>query len=135
MSRIDELKQRAAQGDVNAQFDLGWIYLTAKEGVTQDTDISIKYLEMAAAQGDMDATTCLSSVYDDFDIDANKSMYWAKKAAMMSTTGEEIVDYAFRLIEGRLVPQDYTAARELLLKAVALGKQRAREMFAKIEKL
>lgn len=127
MSKIDELMLKAEQGDKNAQFNLGWMCLTAKDGVKQDVPAGIKYMEMAAAQGDIDAATCLANVYDDFSIDANKAMYWSKKAAMMSTTGEEIVDYAFKFIEGRLVVQNYATAKEWLNKAASMGNARAKE--------
>ena len=59
---VDLLKNRAAQGEAEAQSALGFKYVTG-EGVPQDYTEALKWYRLAAAQGDADAQFNLGVMY------------------------------------------------------------------------
>ena len=61
-SKVDKLKTLANQGNAIAQYQLGTMYLEAKE-VGYNPELGRKYLEMAAKQKDFDANYALALFY------------------------------------------------------------------------
>ena len=61
--QIDELTQKAEQGDAAAQYALGRIYLDA-EIVPMQEPLAFKYFQAAAAQGYAPAMTALGYCYE-----------------------------------------------------------------------
>ena len=59
---VEELQQRAAQGDVQAQLQLGLLYAKG-EGVRQDYAAALKWYRLAAAQGNAQAEFSLGVLY------------------------------------------------------------------------
>jgi TPR repeat protein len=55
---FQEWSQAAQQGDADAQYNLGCLYLRG-EGVPKNIDLAIEWLQRAADQDDLDATTAL----------------------------------------------------------------------------
>ena len=60
---IEELMNRAEQGDANAQYDLGECYWNGTDGVTQDFRMAAYYYELAADQGHIEAIYSLGFCY------------------------------------------------------------------------
>ena len=60
---IAALKEKANQGDPQAQFDLGWAYGEG-EGVAQDDSQSVHWYQLAANQGHANAQFNLGVMYD-----------------------------------------------------------------------
>ena len=60
-SRIDDVRSRAEQGDMDAQFELGWRYADGK-GVTQSYPEAVKWYLKASEQGHKEATARLQAL-------------------------------------------------------------------------
>ena len=59
---IDRLEQKAKQGDVDAQNELGWIYREGK-GIAQNDKKAVGYFRKAAKQGHAEAQARLGDMY------------------------------------------------------------------------
>ena len=62
ISKVENLKILAEQGDAEAQFNLGNIYYTG-EGVTQDYELAFEWYQKAAHQGHTKAQFNLGTMY------------------------------------------------------------------------
>lgn len=60
---IELLNLKAMQGETNAQFLLGTLYLTGRYGVKKDIEKGKYYLRIAAGKGDSDAKRFLALQY------------------------------------------------------------------------
>lgn len=82
-SKLETVKRKAEQGDVNAQVNLGWMYWNA-DGVTRDEYAAVYWYRKAAIKGDARAQFNLGWAYDCGlgvdQIDA-QALYWYRKAA------------------------------------------------------
>ena len=82
-SKLETVKRKAEQGDVNAQVNLGWMYWNA-DGVTKDEYAAVYWYRKAAIKGDACAQFNLGWAYDCGlgvdQIDA-QALYWYRKAA------------------------------------------------------
>ena len=58
----DELREKAEQGDVQAQYNLGIMYETGR-GVPQDETEAVRWYRLAAEQGDAEAQFNLGAMY------------------------------------------------------------------------
>ena len=77
------LRQRADQGNVKAQYDLGVLYFKG-QGVTQDYREAVRWFRKAADQGYADAQTNLGVMYRDgrgVTQDYGEALRWYRKAA------------------------------------------------------
>ncbi|WP_274370765.1 sel1 repeat family protein [Morganella morganii] len=63
MQNIELLNIKAIQGETNAQFLLGTLYLTGRYGVKKDIEKGKYYLRIAAGKGDSDAKRFLALQY------------------------------------------------------------------------
>lgn len=80
-SAFDCYKKLAEKGDAEAQYSLG-ILFERGEGVAQDMDKAIYWLELSAKQGDIGAMQELAGIYEDDECvvyDKDKSEYWLKE--------------------------------------------------------
>ncbi len=79
-----QLEVLGKQGDVNAQYKLGDMYLRGK-GVERDLQKSIGWYEAAAKQGHVEAPVNLAAIYhneeDGIPKDLRKALKWLKAAA------------------------------------------------------
>ena len=55
---MEMLSIKAGQGETNAQFLMGTLYLTGRYGVEKDVEKGKYYLLIAAGKGDSDETGC-----------------------------------------------------------------------------
>lgn len=84
---IEEWYKKAEEGDAEAQYELGRRLMPGTDygAFKRNTKESIKYYEMAAEQGVVDAMFNLANTYQygwsDLEPDAEKEFYWRKKAA------------------------------------------------------
>jgi TPR repeat protein len=80
---LADLKERAQQGNAEAQFNLGICYANG-EGVAKDWDEAVKWWRKAAEQGDADAQKNLGNSYyqgEGVAKDAVEAVKWYRKAA------------------------------------------------------
>jgi len=80
---LADLKERAQQGNAEAQFNLGVCYANG-EGVAKDWDEAVKWWRKAAEQGDADAQKNLGNSYyqgEGVAKDAVEAVKWYRKAA------------------------------------------------------
>ncbi len=63
LQNIELLNIKAIQGETNAQFLLGTLYLTGRYGVKKDIEKGKYYLRIAAGKGDSDAKRFLALQY------------------------------------------------------------------------
>ena len=85
---IDELKDKAAKGDVEAQLNLGYMYLYGINGVNIDYKQALSYYEAAAAQKSAVAYNNLGSLYFSgvgTDLDKEKALYFFEEAAKLGS--------------------------------------------------
>ncbi len=82
-SILDQLKAKAAEGDAQAQFDLGSRYFNGR-GVAQDCEAAVKWTRKAADQGHAAAQCALGAFYVQgisVDKDAAEAVKLFRKAA------------------------------------------------------
>ncbi|WP_043892741.1 tetratricopeptide repeat protein [Providencia sneebia] len=83
LEEINQILEKAEQGDVNAQYNIGTIY-DVGEGIPKDTAKAIGWYQKAAEQGHAKAQYMLGIMYESGDClpyDAAKAVEWFKKAA------------------------------------------------------
>ena len=84
---IEEMYKKAEAGDAESQYELGRQLMPGTDygAFLRNTKECIKYYEMAAEQGVLDAMFNLASTYhygwSDLEPDAEKEFYWRKRAA------------------------------------------------------
>ncbi len=116
----------AAQGDIDAQFALGFLYNTG-QGVPQDYAQAHKWYLKAAAQGHATAQVNLGVLYANgqgVPSDYAQAREWYLKAAAQGHARAQVklgVLYA----EGRSVPQDYVFSHMWFNLAAAQGEELA----------
>ena len=87
---IDELKQKADQGDASAQFQLGQAYLDGLNGTCQDYSKALYWLSEAARQGDSAAYFYIGQCYEygwGVEIDYRTAIEYYKKGKCYRSVG------------------------------------------------
>lgn len=82
-SEFEKIRQKAEEGSVNAQVDLGSMYWNGN-GIKQDEFAAVYWYRKAAIQGDATAQFVLGWAYDigrGIDESDTKAVYWYRKAA------------------------------------------------------
>jgi TPR repeat protein len=116
--------ERAKQGDVDAQYQLGLMYSVGFGGVAENDMKAKEWFESAAAQGHAGAYYSLGHIYHSgqsgVDKDSRKAERFFQKAAMLNHAGAA---YWLGIIhgDGIDVPLDAEKSEEWLKKAVDLG--------------
>ncbi len=123
---LNEWLPLAAQGDIDAQFALGFLYNTG-QGVPQDYAQAHKWYLKAAAQGHATAQVNLGVLYANgqgVPSDYAQARKWYLKAAAQGHATAQF-NLGVLYANGQGVPSDYAQAREWYLKAAAQGHARA----------
>lgn len=120
--RTSDIPTLAAQGEADAQFNLGWMYHSGK-GVPQDYVLARAWYEKAAAQGNVLAQSNLGWLYQngkgvaqDF---AQASKWYEKAATEGNAAAQSNLGTLYR--DGKGVPLNYRAARLWYEKAATQG--------------
>lgn len=102
-----ELRQRAEQGDTEAQYDLGLMYANG-EGVARDDEQAVRWFRLAAEQGDADAQFNLSFMYlngEGVPQDYEEAIRWFRAAAEQGLAPAQFY-LGFMYSDGKGVPRD-----------------------------
>jgi len=114
-AELESLRQRAEQGDAQAQADLGFRYDTG-EGVPQDDVEAVRWTRLAADQGNARAQSNLGVMYDTGEgvpQDDVEAVRWYRLAADQGHAPAQS-NLGVRYATGTGVPQDYLpSARRL----------------------
>jgi TPR repeat protein len=116
----------AEQGNVNSQFNLGWLYSEGK-GTAKDDKQLVYWHTKAAEQGHVDAQYFLGVMYDNGEVmpaDDKQAIYWYTKAAEQ---GDEYAQgsLAFKHYFGQGTLKDSVVAYAWLNVAAAQGNENA----------
>lgn len=118
----DELRQRANNGDANAQGALGFRYYTG-DRIPQDYKQAVHWWTKAANQGDTNAQFFLGACYyGGYGVaqDYKQAVYWFTKAANQGVANAQYY-LGFCYYEGYGVAQDYKQAVYWYTKAANQG--------------
>jgi hypothetical protein len=127
---IDELKQRAQDGDADAMNTIGSRYWIG-EGVKQDYAEAMHWLRLAADNGNDEAMNGIAIMYESGNLGVTrnyeKAMYWRRLAAEKGNNGA-MFGLGNMYVEGLGVKQDYGQAMKWFRKAADAGNDLACEM-------
>ena len=117
---VEALQRAAEQGDVEAQYNLAFLYDEGR-GVPQDDAEAVRWFRLAAGQGDAGAQNNLAFLYDGgrgVPPDDAEAVRWYRLAA---DQGHTVAQYNLGVMyaEGLGVPQDHVAAHMWLSLAAA----------------
>ena len=116
----------AEQGNVAAQFDLGFMYANGR-GVAQDDKEAVKWYRLAAEQGDADAQSNLGNMYrsgEGVAQDDKEAVKWYRLAAEQGNAAAQC-NLGFMYGNGRGVAQDDKEAVKWYRLAAKQGRARA----------
>ncbi len=116
------LEDKAKEGDIEAQFNLGWMYSNG-EGVPLDYNEAVKWYRKAAEQGNADAQYNLGLMYykgEGVAQDYKEAAKWYRKAAEQGDASAQTT-LGFMYYNGEDVTQDYNEAVEWYRKAAEQG--------------
>ena len=131
-AHIDSLRQKAEQGDADAQFMLGYAYDFGK-GVLQDHKEAVKWWQKAAEQGHADAQYWLGAAYENGEgvpQDYTEGVKWYRKAAEQGHADAQLM-LGWVYADGDGVPKDSVLAYMWLNLAASKIKGEFRESAAK----
>jgi len=126
---VQTLRTRAAQGDAEAQTNLGLLYYNG-QGVPQDYVQAAKWLEKAAVEGFAGAQVAFGLLYDEgkgVPQDYTRARQWYEKAAAQGNVWAQGM-LGLLYYEGRGISKDDTQARQWTEKAAAQGNAAAQGM-------
>ena len=129
VSQGQSIKERAEQGDADAQFNLGFRYDNG-EGVPEDDAEAVKWYRKAAEQGYAKAQYNLGLMYDNGEgvpEDDAEAVKWFRKAAEQ---GYALAQYNLggMYANGEGVPEDKVLAYMWLNISAASGNESAKEI-------
>lgn len=127
---IEKLTRLAAEGDVNSQLTLGYMYLYGEDGVSVDYKKAFDYYKMAADLNDNVAINNLGSLYYSGIGTPHNPLMAAQMFAKAADLGnvEAMVNLAFIYLSGQGVPQNPQAAMTLFEDASQKGNPTANFM-------
>jgi hypothetical protein len=106
-------KPMAEEGDVHAQYSLGWMYHNGY-GLSIDDEKAMQWWQRAAGQGDADAQFALGTLYvsgDGPERDMKKAVEWFLTAAKQ---GHEDAQFTLRTLVARGEPEARRVVLDLL---------------------
>ena len=110
--KFAKLRKEAESGNVDAQNNLGWIYLNG-HGAAKDYQESIKWYRMAAAQGNASAQFTLGKMYNSgqgVELDHMRAQMWLNLAAAKGNSeAQQVRDLA----AGHLTPTQVLKAKKM----------------------
>lgn len=120
---VDLFKYRAEEGNSDAQLRLGKCYYSG-DGIEQDKEKALFWLEKAAGQSNVDAQLLLASIYMEgekgIEQDETKGIYWLKEAASQGNVKAQLI-IAQCYDEGSGVAKDLNEAANWYRKAAEQG--------------
>ncbi len=121
---LNELTPLAEQGNVRAQFFLGFMYNYGK-GVPQDYKTAVKWYMLAANNGDADAQHSLGWMYDSGQGIAQNFKFAAKWYVRAAEQGHKKAQFnlASMYNRGNGVPQDFVLAYMWWSVSASLGDE------------
>lgn len=120
---IDELKAKADKGDVEAQLNLGYMYLYGINGINIDYKQALAYYEEAAKQDSAIANNNLGSLYFSgigTDINYDKAIYFFDKATSLGSHDAAVnlaIIYLNANHDGNKSDKDFGKIADLLKQA------------------
>ncbi len=116
---LQKLTRTAAEGDVNSQLTLGYMYLYGEDGVSVDHKKAFDYYKMAAERKDNVAINNLGSLYYSGIGTPRNPLMAAKMFAAAAELGnvEAMVNLAFIYLSGQGIVQNPEEAIHLFEKA------------------
>lgn len=129
-----DYREAAAQGDAEAQYDLGRLYFEGK-GVPQDDAEAARWYRMAAEQGHAKAQNKLGVMFYDGQGVSRSLAEASRLYRMAAKQGHAEAEYhlAHMYLFGLGVPQDYATAHMWFNIAAANGHSDARSIRDSIE--
>ncbi len=97
---MDGYRKAAEEGDVEAQFELGWCYFHGIV-ISKDKTMGIKWIRKAAENGSKSAICELGTCYLEGDGIAQDKMEAVKWLLKASEKGSTSSDYYLRKLSGR----------------------------------
>ena len=131
---IDQLRQKAAQGDMLTQFDLGRMYDEGR-GVPQDYQEAAKWYRQAAAQGYAVAQYNLGVMYgkgQGVPQDYQEAMKWYRQAAAQGRAAAQY-NLGVMFVNGEGVSKNYVEGYAWIIIALENGMEDANQAKAQIE--
>jgi hypothetical protein len=128
----EELQQKAAAGDAEAQFKLGERYYFGNE-IRADRALAVEWFTKAAEQNHGKAAYKLFQLYDAgiaVRRDQKKALDFLRLAAGKGRYDEAMVTLGLRMSNGTGVPQDHAAAARVYQRAADLGNPRGQGLLA-----
>lgn len=123
-------QQAANHNDKTALNNLGMMYQKGN-GVPQNITKAIELYKRASSLGSPVAAENLGILYEDgIYVEKNLELtaqYYSLAVELGSTNGVVINNLAVSYMDAKGVEQDYSKAEELLLKAISLGNEKAKE--------
>lgn len=120
---VQEIYEKAKNGDRSAQFNLAYAYQTGN-GIEKDYDEASRWYRKAAEQGELSAQTNLGIMYSNgigVEQDYDEALKWWRKAAEQGKASAEfIMGYSYQMGEG--VEKDYDEAVKWYQKAAEQGE-------------
>ncbi len=117
-----ELEALAAQGDIDAQYEIGWLYFEGRH-LARDYATAHQWFLLAAEQGDVFAQELLGDMYRDglgVDRSVERAREWYRRAAdQWLATAQYKLGMIYSLGDG--VERDYGEAFRYLKFAAAQG--------------
>jgi TPR repeat protein len=128
VTTVDGYLEAAADGNVDAMYNLGLIYSTGEEGVEVDYQEAFKWYKLAAEAGDHDAQLNLGILYSNgLGVAQNytEALNWYLKSA---NQGNSIAQYNLGVIfsQGKGMEVDYQEAVKWYTQAAAQGDATAK---------
>ena len=122
LDSIDQVRQKAEQGDAQAQNDLAKMYFTGR-GTAKDESQGLVWRQKAADNGNPDAQGDLAEMYftgRGVAKDERQALVWWQKAADQGNPGAQ-GDLGWMYANGRGVAKDYVEAYARYSMALAHG--------------
>jgi len=133
---FNTIAERARQGDVEAQAELGFMYFEGKRGIAQDQAQAFFWLKEAAKHGHVRAQTLVGYMYyrgRGVDKDYKQFFYWSMKAARQGDA-DAMYNVGRSYHRGDfVVSQDLDQALFWYEKAAALGHDVAARRIVEIK--
>lgn len=136
---LQQLKQKALQGDTKSQLILGSKYSIGVRGTPKDTNEAIKWYKMAVAKGSNEALMSLGRCYLDLQ-NPNEAIKWYSKALAMGNSnaknliGECYQTLGSRYLSGRGVEKDLNEAYAYYKLAAVNNNYFAKRYIERVEK-
>jgi len=123
---LQQLRNRAEQGDAGAQSHLGWMYVEGK-GVHKDMVAAVNWFRKAAEQGDTEAQIGLGAAYNDGEgvpKDYVQAYMWLTLGVSGATSGEQtLVSKSLESLARKMTPEQIAESRAA---AISKAPQRNR---------